>query len=422
MDQTLVVAVIFVATYALIATERLDKTKAALAGGLVVILIGILDQHDAFEAIDFNVIFLLAGMMVLAGVLRHTGFFSAVAIRSVKFSGGDPIRLLIVLSVVAALASALLDNVTTVVLLAPVTLYIASRLEVSPIPFLIAEILASNIGGAATLIGDPPNILIGSAFDRDFVDFLVNMAPVAVVIFGVFLVTIVFLFRHALEVHAEVREAVISLDEREVITDAPLMRLSLAVIGLTILGFLLHGALGLEPATIALSGATLLLILARYDAEAAFREVEWPTLFIFIGLFMLVHAVVEVGIIQSLADRLLEITGGDPAVTTIGLLWLSGIASGIIDNIPYTATMIPLVDQLIGSGLPPEPLIWSLALGADLGGNLTIVGASANVVVANLAGRAGHPITFFTFFKYGSIIVVQSLIISSVYVWLRYLS
>jgi Na+/H+ antiporter NhaD/arsenite permease-like protein len=432
MDAT-VAAIIFFITYGLIATERLDKTIAALLGGLAMILVpvaaangeiglGIIDQHSAFEAIDFNVIFLLAGMMVLAGILRQTGFFNAVAIRSVKIADGQPIRLLLVLSLVAALASALLDNVTTVVLLAPVTLYIASSLRVSPLPFLFSEILASNIGGAATLIGDPPNILIASAFGLDFVEFLSVMAPVAIVVFIAFVVTVMILFRGDLEVHAEVRDAVLALDEREVITNPGLLKLSLAVIAATIFGFLIHGALGLEPATVALAGATILMLLAHQEPELVFKEVEWPTLFFFVGLFMLVEGIVHVGLISSLADTLLSATGGDATVATLGLLWLSGIASAIVDNIPYTATMIPLVEQLGQSGLPKEPLVWSLALGADLGGNATIVGASANVVVANVAARAGHPISFGHFLRYGSIIVVESLLISSVYLWLRFLA
>ncbi|MEK6719176.1 MAG: ArsB/NhaD family transporter [Chloroflexota bacterium] len=420
MDVT-IAAVVFVLTYAVIATERLDKTLAALLGGLAMIVLGIIDQHDAFAAIDFNVIFLLAGMMILAGILRQTGFFQWVAIRSVKVAGGEPLRLLLVLSLIAAVLSAFLDNVTTVVLIAPVTLYIASVLRVSPVPFLISEILASNIGGTATLIGDPPNILIGSAAGLDFGQFLSNMAPPAVIIYLVFNVTLVLFFRHDLEVHAEVRDAVLALDESEVIADPALLRMSLVVIGLTLIGFLVHGALGFEPATIALLGATVLMVLSRADPEKVFHEVEWPTLFFFVGLFMLVEGIVHVGIIAALADGLFAATGGDQTITTLGLLWLSGIASGIVDNIPYTATMIPVVKQLAEEGLAIQPLWWALALGADLGGNATIIGASANVIVVNLAARAGHPIGFRQFLKYGSVVVLESLVIASVYLWVRYL-
>jgi Na+/H+ antiporter NhaD/arsenite permease-like protein len=420
MDVT-VAAVVFVVTYALIATDRLDKTIAALLGGVAMIVLRVIDQEEAFLAIDFNVIFLLAGMMILAGILRRTGFFQWVAIRSVKIADGDPFRLLLVLSTVAAVLSAFLDNVTTVVLIAPVTLYIATVLRVSPMPFLVSEILASNIGGTATLIGDPPNILIGSASGLDFVAFLGTMGPAALLVFAAFVLTIRFLFKGALEVHDEVREAVLALDEREVISDPRLLRLSMLVIGLTLVGFLSHGPLGYEPATIALLGAAVLMLIARIDAEAVLREVEWPTLFFFVGLFMLVEGIVHVGIIDSMARGLFELTAGDLGITTIGLLWLSAIASAIIDNIPYTATMIPVVQELGGAGLAVEPLWWALALGACLGGNATIIGASANVVVANLAGRAGHPITFRAFLPYGIFVVAESLVISTVYLWLRFL-
>ena len=420
--DALLAGLIFAVVYALIATDRLDKTLAALLGGTVVVLLGIVSQETAFEAIDLNVIFLLAGMMILAGILRRTGFFQWVAIRSVKIAGGEPYRLLIVLSVVSAVISAFLDNVTTIVLLAPVTLYIASVLRVSPVPFLISAILASNIGGTATLIGDPPNILIGSAAGLGFVEFLVNLGPVAVLILIAFLISTRFLFKADLRVHGDAQTAVLALDEREVLTDVPLLRRSLAVIALTIAGFVFAVPLGLETGTIALFGATLLTLISRVEVETVLEEIEWPTLFFFIGLFMLVSAIVEVGIIDALAEFLIDLTGGDATVTSIGLLWLSAVASGIVDNIPYTTTMIPVVERLGASGIPIEPLWWALALGACLGGNATIVGASANVVGANLAGRSGHPIGFVAFFRYGFVVTLLSIVIATGYLYLRYLS
>jgi Na+/H+ antiporter NhaD/arsenite permease-like protein len=420
MDVALA-GIIFVLIYALIATDRLDKTVAALLGGTLVIVLGIVPQEDAFAAIDLNVIFLLAGMMILAGILRRTGFFQWLAIRSVKIAGGEPYRLLLVLCVVCAALSAFLDNVTTVVLLAPVTLYISSVLRVSPLPFLISEILASNIGGTATLIGDPPNILIGSAANLGFVEFLVNLGPVTVLILIAFLISTRFLFKPDLAVHDDVRGAVLALDEREVLTDIPLLRTSLGVIGVTIVGFVFAVPLGLETGAIALFGATVLVILSRLDIEAVLDDIEWPTLFFFIGLFMLVEALVEVGIIEAVADALIANTSGNATLATIGLLWVSGIASAIIDNIPYTATMIPVVQELGRRDVMIEPLWWALALGACLGGNATIIGASANVVVANLAGKAGHPITFRAFIRYGGLIAVLSLVIASLYMYLRYL-
>jgi len=414
-------AAIFLATYVLIASDRLDRTAVALLGGLAMIALHIIDQEAAFAAIDLNVLFLLAGMMILAGILRRTGFFQLVAIRAVKIAAGDPVRLLIVLSLVTAVLSAFLDNVTTVVLVAPVTLYIARSLRVSPVPFLISEVLASNIGGTATLIGDPPNILIGSASGFGFVDFLVTLGPPVVVILGASLLALRFAFAAEIEVHAEARDRVLALDEREVVTDPRLLRVSLAVIGATLVGFLLEGPLGLGSATIALLGATVLILLARVDPVEVFSEIEWPTLFFFVGLFILVGGVVQAGLVAGVADLLLRITGDNQAVATIGLLWLSGIASGVIDNIPYTTAMLPIVERLGHNGLQTEPLWWSLALGASLGGNATLVGASANVVVANLAARAGHPISFRTFLGYGLLVVACSLAISSLYLWFRFL-
>jgi Na+/H+ antiporter NhaD/arsenite permease-like protein len=413
--------VIFLVTYALIATERVDKTVAALLGGSLVVILGIVSQEDAFAAIDLNVIFLLTGMMVLAGILRRTGFFQWVAIRSVKVARGEPYRLLIVLSTVCALLSALLDNVTTVVLIAPVTLYIANVLRVSPLPFLISEILASNIGGTATLIGDPPNILIGSAANLGFEDFLFHMAPAAFVAFLAFLAMTRWFFKGDLSVDPAVRDSVLALDEGEVLTDPGLLRLSLSVIGITVVGFLVAKPLGLEPGAIALLGAAVLMLLTRTEAEEVLQEVEWATLFFFVGLFMLVEAVVHVGIIDAVAVGLIDLTRGDATTTTLGLIWLSGIASAIIDNIPYTVTAIPVVEGLAVAGIPVEPMWWALALGACFGGNATIVGASANVVVANLAGRADHPITFGRFLRYGVPVTVVTLVISTVYVYVRYL-
>jgi Na+/H+ antiporter NhaD/arsenite permease-like protein len=417
-----IAAAVFVVTYAVIASERVDRTVAALLGGLVVVVLGVIDQHAAFEAIDLNVIFLLAGMMVLAGTLARTGFFQWVAIRSVRLSRGEPFRLLIILCIVTGVLSAFLDNVTTVVLTTPITLSISRALGVSPVPYLISQILASNIGGTATLIGDPPNILIGSAAGLDFTAFLVNLAPVTVVVFVVFLFTLRLLFRSSLEVPDERREAILEGTEDDTIVDPRLLAITLVIVGVTLVGFLFHSALGFEAATIALLGAAVLLLVARIDPHEAFRDVEWSTLFFFVGLFMLVHAVVEVGIVGGVAEAIATAADGNVATASIALLWISAIASAIVDNIPYTATAIPIVQNLVDDGMAADPLWWSLALGACLGGNLTLVGASANIVTANLAARSGHAIGFVEFMKYGSVVVVESLVISTIYVWLRYLA
>lgn len=413
---------VFVIAYALIATERFDRTLIALLAGLSLVAVGIIDQAEAFGAVDWNVVFLLAGMMVIAGALRQTGFFRWLGVRSAQLSRGNPVRLLIALSLVTAVVSAFIDNVTTVVLLTPVVLSISRTLGISPVPYLISIILASNIGGTATLVGDPPNILIGSAFGLGFLDFVVNLTPVILVVLGTFALLMVLLFRGQLQVPDDRREAVLEAIHEEIITDRGLLIRTLVILGVVIVGFLAHGVLGLEVATIALLGATALLLVSGIDVNEALRGVEWVTLFFFVGLFILVEAVVRTGIVSGIANGILEATGGDPGATTMALLWFSAGASAIIDNIPYTATAIPIVDQLIAAGLPSDALWWSLALGACLGGNLTVVGASANVVVANLAERGGHPIRFWAFLRYGAVVTLMSMVISSAYVWWRYLA
>jgi Na+/H+ antiporter NhaD/arsenite permease-like protein len=412
---------IFLVAYALIASERVDRTLVALIGGLLVVVVGIIDQHQAFAAIDLNVIFLLAGMMILAGGLSRTGFFEFVAGHAIRLSRGEPFRLLVAMALLTAALAAALDNVTTVVLLTPVTLSIARTLRVPPFPYLISQIFASNIGGTATLIGDPPNIMIGSAAGLDFGAFLFHLAPVVVLLMIAFVGIMWVYFGRSIEDDASRLDALAELDPGAAITDRPLMIRALIILGLTIVGFLFHAALHLEAATIAMLGATVLMIVGRLDPHDALRAVEWNTLFFFVGLFMLIEAVVHVGIVGGIADSLADASGGRLDIATMGILWFSAIASAVVDNIPYTATAIPIVERLIDSGLEAEPLWWSLALGACLGGNLTIVGASANIVVANLAARDGHPISFMQFFRYGLVVVGASLAISTVYVLVRYL-
>ncbi len=412
----------FVAAYALIATERFDRTLVALFAGFSMVALGIIDQQEAFAAIDLNVIFLLAGMMVIASTLATTGLFEWLAVRSVRLARGRPMPLLLILATITAVLSAGLDNVTTVVLMVPITLSVARRLGVSPVPYLIAQILASNIGGTATLIGDPPNIMIGSAAGLDFNAFLVNLAPVTVVIYAAFMVIMYLSFRGELKSPSERREAALEATEEATIRDRGLLARSLVVVGLTLAGFVAHQALGLQAATVAMIGATALMLIGHIDPHEALREVEWRTLFFFVGLFVLVQAIVHVGIVAEIANRLAAQAAGNTSVASLSLMWVSALLGAIVDNIPYTATAIPVVERLIADGLPAAPLWWALALGACLGGNLTIVGASANIVVANMSGRAGHPIRFFQFMRYGLAATVASLVIASGYVWLRYLA
>jgi Na+/H+ antiporter NhaD/arsenite permease-like protein len=411
---------IFLITYALIVTERVHRTIAALLGGVAIILIGVLEQDQAFHSIDWNVIFLLAGMMMIASILSETGVFQWIAVKSVQLGKGSPYRIMVILVLVTAVTSALLDNVTIVILMAPVTLFIAASLGVSPIPYLIALILASNIGGTATLVGDPPNILIGSAADIDFLTFAANLAPIVLIILIVFMGLARFLFRKDFKDNKSDTSGIEAMDTSELITNRSLLLKSMVVLAGVILGFLFHGVLHLQPATIALAGATVLMLWGRIDIEHVLDEIEWTALFFFIGLFMVVEGLVVVGIIEAVAQAALRLTGGDLQMTSMLLLWLSAIGSGIVDNIPYTATMIPVVENL-GKAMPIAPLWWSLALGACLGGNATLVGAAANVVVANLSEKSGHPISFGLFLRYGAIVTFVSIVLASIYVWLRYL-
>jgi Na+/H+ antiporter NhaD/arsenite permease-like protein len=419
MNEVFLAGGIFVITYALIVSERVDRTVAALMGGFLMILLGVVDQETAFHAVDFNVIFLLAGMMVIAYILSETGVFQWLAIQAVILGNRNPYRILVLLSLMTAIGSAALDNVTVVVLIAPVTLFVANNLGISPIPFLIAEVMASNIGGAATLIGDPPNILIGSAANIDFVTFFVNMIVPVTISLILFIPLSYFVFRNDLRTEQGSRPRVAELEG--MITDPPLLRKSLIVIAGVLLGFIFHGTLHLEPATIAMFGATILMLWTRKESHEVFHHVEWNTLMFFVGLFIAVEAIVEVGIIEMIANAALNLTGGNLALTTMLVLWLSAIASGIVDNIPFTATMIPLIRSLGASGMSTEPLWFSLALGADFGGNYTLVGASANVVVASIAERSGYRITFGLFTRKSFLITTTTLIVASIYVWLRWL-
>ena len=419
MNSYVLAGGIFVITYIIIISERIHRTLAALLGGMLMILLGIVTQEDAFLSIDLNVIFLLAGMMMIAHVMGETGIFQWLAVQAVRIGRGEPVRILLIISAITATASALLDNVTVIVLIAPVILYVARTLDVNPIPFLIAGVMASNIGGAATLIGDPPNILIGSAADIDFLKFLINMGPPAFfALIGGLLVS-VFQFNRQLHVPVDRRKAVMRLTTKGLINDGVMLSKSLIVLVVVLLGFFLQGWLRLEPATIALSGATLLLIWTRYEPAKVLENIEWTTLMFFVGLFITVQAIVEVGIIAEIADTLIFLTAGNLNITAYFLLWFSALASGVVDNIPYTATMIPVVEGLKGI-LPLEPLWWALALGADFGGNLTLVGASANVVVASLSERSGHRLGFIEFLRYGTIYVAVTLLIATAWLSWRY--
>jgi Na+/H+ antiporter NhaD/arsenite permease-like protein len=389
------------------------------------LLFHIVDAREAFSShelgIDWNVIFLLFGMMVIVGVLRHTGLFDFLAIWAAKRSRGDPFRVMALMVVLTAGASALLDNVTTLLLIAPVTLLLTERLGVAPIPFLLAEVFASNIGGTATLVGDPPNIIIGSRADLSYLEFFLNLGPIVVILLGVFVLMARRLFRDALVPHPERIAEVLSLDEHEALEPGPLLPRALAVLGVVTVAFVLQGVLGYEPSVVALVGAGVLLLIAGDGPERFLAEVEWQTLLFFAGLFVMVGALVKVGAIDSLAQRVIEITGGNLLLATMLLLVVSAVLSAIVDNIPYVATMTPLVLALAAS-IPGDTTVlwWALALGADLGGNATSIGASVNVVVIGTAERSGYPIRFGEFVRHGVPVTAITVTIAGLYLWIRY--
>ncbi|GAA4321860.1 ArsB/NhaD family transporter [Actinomadura luteofluorescens] len=419
--------VIFVVAYVLIASEKIHRTAVALGGAGLMLLFHITDAQKAFfsteSGVDWNVIFLLLGMMVIVSVLRQTGVFEFVAIWAAKRARGKPYRLMVMLTVITALASALLDNVTTVLLIAPVTFLVCERLALQVVPYLIAEVMASNIGGAATLVGDPPNIIIASRGDLSFNDFLVNLAPLIVGLMVVFCLLCRWLFRSAFVYDEDRAAEVMALQEKEAITDRRLLWQSLTVLGLVIVAFVLHPVLHYEPSVVALLGAGLLVAATKVTTEQALEEVEWLTLVFFAGLFVMVGGLVETGVIGDISRAAADATDGRLGFATMLLLWASAILSAIVDNIPYVATMSPIVSDLVqqqpaGDG---TVLWWALALGADLGGNATAIGASANVVVLGIAARNGTPISFWQFTKYGLIVTIVTVALSVPYLWLRYL-
>ncbi|MBO9606807.1 MAG: ArsB/NhaD family transporter [Paenibacillaceae bacterium] len=423
-QQAIWAIVIFLLIYGLIISEKIHRTIVAMIGAAIMVGFGIVDQETAVHHIDFNTLGLLIGMMVIVSTTAETGVFKFIAVWAAKKGKGEPKRILILLSVITAVGSAFLDNVTTVLLMVPVTFSITRQLRLNPVPFLIAQIVASNVGGTATLIGDPPNIMIGSAVkELDFVAFIVNLAPLAIIVMAVYLPLFLLLFRKGLQTTPELKQGLMSMDEKELVTDHRLLRKCLIVLALTLIGFFTHQLVHLESATVALAGAFLLLLLTGEHAmEEAFAKVEWMTIFFFIGLFVLVSGLVETGVIARLAEQAIDLTGGDPVATSLLILWLSAIASAFLDNIPFVATMIPLIQEMGRMGVDNlEPLWWSLAIGACLGGNGSLIGASANLIVAGLAGKEGYPIRFVAFLKVAFPLMLLSIVLSTGYIYLRYL-
>ena len=426
---------VFALTYLFVIADRINRSIIALLGAGIMVITGILSQDEAIRGIDFNTIALLTGMMVLVAIARRCGMFEYLAVWSAKVGRARPWAILAMLSVITAVLSALLDNVTTVLLVAPVTLAIARYLEAPPYPFLFAEVFASNIGGTATLIGDPPNIIIGSAAHLSFNDFVVNLTPVIILVMAAQLVATHLIWGRKMHASPAARQRVMALDMRELITDRPLMRRSLCVIGAVIAGFVFAGPLGLQPGTIALFGAAVLMLLHNIEhhrepekqtlrVTETFNEVDWITIFFFLGLFVIVHGIDAAGVLDLAARHLISLTGGDPAATAVAILWGSAILSAVVDNIPFVAAMIPLIREIgpqMGGAEHIMPLWWALSLGACLGGNGTLIGASANLAVAGIAERNGVDFRFTTYTKHAFGLMLIGVGISNVYLWLRYL-
>ena len=418
----LLAVLIFVAALAVIASERVHRTKVALMAATVVVLAGVLTQEQAIESVDFNTIGLLAGMMVVVRQTEKTGLYDYIAIRAGQLSGGKPFGLVVALGGITALLSPFLDNLTVILLIVPITFVIADTLDIPPIPLVIIEVLASNIGGTATLIGDPPNIIIAGATGLSFMDFIRNLAPIVVVTLVVVLPCLYLFYRRQLEAAPAKRDRLLALDAAASIRDAALLRrLGPILIG-TLLAFFVHQALGLEPATVALTGATIMLLLSPQPIEDALEEIEWSTLFFFVALFVVVGGLEERGALEEVARGITDVTGDSFPATVLAITWVSAIASATVDNIPFTTAMIPVVRDIQEiTGNDSDTYWWALALGADFGGNGTLIGAAANVAAAGLSERSGYPISYLVFLKVGFAVMLLSVALATAYLALFYL-
>jgi Na+/H+ antiporter NhaD/arsenite permease-like protein len=425
---TIATVTVFLIAYVFIATEKINRVAVVCAGAAVMIIIGATNADAAFYShetgIDWNVIFLLLGMMIIVGVIHKTGLFEFLAIKAIQLAKGKPRQAFVYLLLLVAFCSALLDNVTTIMLAVPMTLMVAKYLKVHPVPFILAEVFISNIGGAATLIGDPPNIIIASKADLDFNSFLIHMAPMVLVVLAVIIPMLVLMFNKDLRNEAEDRKVVMTLNANSFIKDKALLVKSLVVLTLVIVAFVLHSVLHIEPSVIAMIGAGSLVMVSKLKPEQFARDVEWGTLVFFAALFIMVGALVNVGALKVVADSIASFVGNDGALAAGAIVLVSALASGIIDNIPYVTSMTPVVQQLNDSiaSISNDGLWWALAFGADFGGNMTIVGASANVVAVGLAYASGHKITFWQFAKYGIPVTVVSTAMALPYVLIRYFS
>lgn len=416
----IIAVVIFAVTMAAIMTEKIHRTAAAIAGAILLILTGVLSVESGFSYVDGNTLGVLIGMMLFVTVVKNSGIFEYIAIRAAKAVKGRPWALMALFIVITALLSAFLDNVTTVLLIGPMTLAITNMLKLNPVPFFMTQILAANIGGTATLIGDPPNIMIGSAAGLSFNDFILSTGPAVLLVMLATVACFYFIYGRKLQVTREAREIILGLDETKTIKDRPLLIKSVVMIVLVVLGFVFHAQLHLESCTIALTAAAIMLLIGRQDLEETVAGVEWTTILFFTGLFVVVGGLQETGVIQLLADWLMSATHGSLALTLVIILWFSALISAFLDNIPFVATLIPLILAMGNSGMDIAPLWWAVSLGACLGGNGTLIGASANVVLSGISTRHGYPITFASYLKVGFPLMLVSILISTAYLLLRY--
>ena len=420
MSHATLSVVVFVLVMIVIISEKVHRAVVAVGGAVLLIILGVLDIETGVSYIDYNTIGLLIGMMLFVAVVKHSGIFEYLAVKSAKIAKGDPWKMMIVFIVITALLSALLDNVTTVLLVGPMTFAITKAMDLNPVPYIMTQILASNIGGTATLIGDPPNIMIGSATGLSFVDFLVNDGLIVIVVMIATIFAFKLIYKKKLIATPEAMKAVMDMDEKALIKDKSLLTKSVVMIVLIVAGFSLHGVLHMESSIIALTGAVIMIIIGKQNVEGIVEDVEWPTIIFFTALFIVVGGMVETGVIDNLADIIMNATGGQAVLTMMIILWVSALLSAALDNIPFVATMIPLIHSMGESGMDVMPLWWALSLGACLGGNGTLIGASANVVLSGISARHGYPITYVQFLKIGFPMMILSVAICSVYMLIRY--
>lgn len=416
----IVAVAVFLIVILLIITERVHRTVAAMAGAMVLILTGVMSADKALSYIDFNTIGVLVGMMIFVAIVRRSGMFEYIAVRAAKAVHGDPWKIMVAFTLITAVLSAILDNVTTVLLVGPMSIAIARMLKIDPVPFLMGQILASNVGGTATLIGDPPNIMIGSAAHLSFMDFLDNTGFAVLFILAVLILLMKIVYEKKIELGTVDTGAIEKLDPSKSITNRALMKKGIIVLICVIVGFMFHDKLGIESSVIALTAAAVMLIIGREDVNEAIQDVEWTTILFFMSLFVVVGGLTETGIIKELASKIIDATNGHPMVTMLVLLWASALLSSILDNIPFVATLIPLILAMQADGIDVTSFWWAISLGACLGGNGTMIGASANVVLSDISTKHGYPITFKSYLKVGMPFMLLSIVISTVFLVVKF--